>query len=378
MYRFLLVMIFVSAVSAKYITGQETNGLISPFSFEASYIGDYFSNNSGGIKQGTRYLGMASLKISFDTKRAGLWEGGQFFINACNTHGGTPTHDLFGDYQGASNIEAGGLTSLQELWFRQSFNNVIIYAGLQDIASDFAVSENGALFINSSLGTPSIMSSNIPCPTFPFTALSVQVQVNFNESLLIKTALFDGQPDNLDGDDYNISWKLNRNEGLLSITELNYLTGFAGLPGTYKFGAYYHSRTPVISEQEVEEYTNNYGVYFIADQTLLEQTDTKRLSMFLQAGASPYSKNDNYLYFGAGINYTGIFADDDVVGAALADALLHNRYYSNETAVELSYMAMLTENIFLQPDLQYIIHPSGTGERLSNALLGGVRFGVQF
>jgi porin len=59
----------------------------SPISFEAAYTGDIVSNFSGGIKKGTSYLGLANFKISIDTKAAHLWEGGQLFINAANTHG---------------------------------------------------------------------------------------------------------------------------------------------------------------------------------------------------------------------------------------------------------------------------------------------------
>jgi porin len=50
----------------------------------------------------------------------------------------------------------------------------------------------------------------------------------------------------------------------------------------------------------------------------------------------------------------------------------------NETALELTYRFQFQGNaLFLQPDLQYIIRPGGTG-RISNAFVGGVRVGVNF
>jgi len=81
-----------------------------PFSFEASYIGDVVSNFSGGIKKGTTYLGLANIKASFNTETANFWKGGKAYLNIGNTHGGEPSTNLIGDFQGVSNIEAGNLT----------------------------------------------------------------------------------------------------------------------------------------------------------------------------------------------------------------------------------------------------------------------------
>src|ERR1035437_3452005 len=84
--------------------------------FGFSYIGDNLNNLSGGVKTGSCYLGMASIKISFDTEKAGLWKGGHFCINAANTHGSSPSDALVGDFQVVSNIQAGNHTFIQELW----------------------------------------------------------------------------------------------------------------------------------------------------------------------------------------------------------------------------------------------------------------------
>jgi porin len=50
----------------------------------------------------------------------------------------------------------------------------------------------------------------------------------------------------------------------------------------------------------------------------------------------------------------------------------------DETIVEICYKAQLTENIFIQPDFQYVINPEGTGQNLENAMVGFVRFGLNF
>ena len=102
------------------------------FTFEASYIGDNINNLSGGIKRGSSYLGMANLRVLFDTQNAGLWKGGSFYLNAANTHGATPSADMLGDVQVVSNIDAGDHTYVQELGFKQTIGRVELIAGLQD------------------------------------------------------------------------------------------------------------------------------------------------------------------------------------------------------------------------------------------------------
>ena len=114
------------------------------FSYSASYVGEIVTNHSGGIKPGTNYLGLANLKMGFDTHKGKLWKNGFLFINAASTHGGEPSTTLVGDFQGVSNIEAGNLTFLFELWYKQTIQNVNVIIGLQDLNASFAVNKNGS------------------------------------------------------------------------------------------------------------------------------------------------------------------------------------------------------------------------------------------
>jgi len=44
----------------------------------------------------------------------------------------------------------------------------------------------------------------------------------------------------------------------------------------------------------------------------------------------------------------------------------------------MTYKLVINNNIYLKPDIQYIINPAGTAIRLNNALVGFVRFGLEF
>lgn len=375
------IIIIFSLYNITLTAQEDTFKTISPFKYGASYIGDFVSNQGGGIREGSRYLGMANIMISFDTKAAGLWKGGMFYINAANTHGGTPTSDMIGDFQGITNIEAGNLTYLHELWYKQLIGNFTLTAGLQDLASEFAVSEYSSLFLNGSFGTHSTIADNVPAPIFPLTALGAQLHWNISESFSGKFAVFDGHPDDFENNPYNISWKLTSSDGYFTVSELNYTTELINqLTGIFKIGTYYHNHIVTSDESEHTTVTNNYGVYFVADQLLFEKSNGKKLGFFTQAGISPYKKNKNNFYLGTGINYSGLFKSriSDILGLAVAHAGFRNSSHENETVIEFSYMVQITDNISIQPDFQYIINPAGTDEELPNTLAGIVRMGFNF
>lgn len=371
------VLCFISTADAQNVNGKGSE----PLSFEASYVGDNVNNLSGGIKTGSRYLGMANLQLNFDTEKAGLWKGGQFYVNAANTHGGSPSFELLGDIQVASNIDAGNHTYIQEFWVQQNWGDFELTIGLQDLNVEFANSDLGALYLNSSFGILPVISGNITPPIFPLTALGITAKWNVSEEIAWVNALYDGSPTDFDYNPYNIKWEFVSGDGLLAVSELQYRAMFRDEPGIYKIGGYAHSH--VIEESMNTTIPdslsgNIFGFYLYADQTIWHQNQ-HQLSMFSQLGYSPSNTSTNDFYLGIGINYRGLFSNEgrDVLGLALAMEYFKNGLKS-EAVIELTYHNQLTKNIFFQPDFQYIIHPAGTGMTLDNAFAGILRFGFNF
>ncbi|MEI7504136.1 MAG: carbohydrate porin [Paludibacter sp.] len=362
---------FIIAFNIIDLKAQEDVKKVSPFSFKASYIGDVVSNFSGGIKRGTTYLGLANIKSGFDTETANWWKGGTAFINLANTHGGMPSKNLVGDFQGVSNIEAGNITFLFELWYKQSVGKVDLTLGLQDLNANFAASENGALFSNSSFGIQSSIADNTLSPIFPLTALGLNVQWNISDGYLWKTAVFDGTPDDFESNPYNVEWKLSKDQGYMAVSELQVNKSLLkGKKGCYKLGAYYHQHNDTIDAEQ-----KNSGLYFVIDQQI-----SSKLSLFSQIGFSPKSKDSHNHYYSLGLNYKGLIdkCPEDQFGMAVAYAQIDDRTIGSETTIELTYQFELNKNIYLRPDIQYIINPAGTTHKLNNALVGFIRMGVNF
>ncbi|HEY9123207.1 MAG TPA: carbohydrate porin [Bacteroidales bacterium] len=376
-YTLALSLFFVTSIIAQ----TSENNSDDPLLLEASYTCDNVSNLAGGIKTGYGYLGMATIRIGFDTEKAGLWKGGQLFVNAANTHGATPSADLLGDMQVASNIEAGNHTYLQEFWLKQAVGHVELTVGLQDLNVEFANSEHGALFLNSSFGILPIISGNVAAPIFPLTSLGLTAKWNITEKTSWLNAAYDGSPTDFDYNPHNIKWEFVSGDGLLAISELQQSLDIVGLPGTYKLGIYSHSH---IVENNFNSTLadslnyNTFGAYVYADQKVWAQAE-RSLGFFVQAGYSPSKISVNNAYIGIGANLTGMLskAKDDVLGLAVAHENFNNGLGS-ETTIELTWQKQLFRNIFIQPDLQYIIKPSGKNSGLENCLAGIIRLGLAF
>lgn len=342
----------------------------------ASYTGDNVNNLRGGIKTGSCYLGLAHLYINIDTKNAGLWKGGHIYLNTTNTHGASPSAEYIGDLQTASNIEAGNHTFFQELWYKQVIGKVELTAGLQDLNVQFANTDNGALYLNSSFGILPTISANIPAPIYPLTALGFSGKWTISDDFSWNSAIYDGNPFDFDRNPYNLNWKINPNDGLLAITEVQYTHQYKDLPATYKIGLYSHNHWFSSRSQTVDSVPeNNYGFYVIGDKMFWKR-DSKSLSTFLQFGFGPSRYNQNYMYIGTGLNYQGLRKNkNDVIGLAVATARLKGAV-SYETTFELTYKTDLSQKIYIQPDVQYIINPAGLGNKLGNSLEFTLRLGL--
>lgn len=373
----LIISVLMQLLYCTVAAAKSDSAKVSPLHFETSYLADWYVNIAGGIKSGNRYLGMTNIKGLLNTEDAGLHKGGSIFINAANTHGRSPSAELTGDFQVASNIEAGYLTYLHELWYRQELGRSTFIVGLQDLNSEFAVNDVSSDLLNSSFGIHSSISSNMPVPIFPLTALGIQWHYNFNDRFTYKMAFFDGLPDDFSINPHNIRWRFKKDDGYLWFNELSY-TIDKPLPGSVKAGFYYHNAHNIAYVHEniriSEGHPENHGFYLTADQQIMQKAD-KSMSIFVQAGITPANKNNNSFYTGCGVSYSGLFSVDDVMALGIAHASLVNRA---ETTIELTWKRSLCQHIFIQPDFQFIINPSGTNSELRDAYVFILRMGMNF
>ena len=366
---------------------QESNEFID---FEASYVSDMISNFSGGLNQASAYLGMIDLIVTINTKNAGLWKNGELYVQIENTHGANPAADIVGDFQCFSNIDNGDYTYLYQLWYHHNFNKLSFTVGIHDLNSEFFVSEYSGEYVNSSFGIMPVASMNVSVPIFPKNVLGFIARYDFENNFTVQAAIYDGNPLSLDEDPYGMNYSLSSKDGFFSVGEVHYnYSNDNNLNGTYKLGGFYHNGDFDSFKDTTASISGNYGFYIIADQKIIsiDEEVGRSLGLFTQIGVSPKDRSINSLYWALGINFYGPFVKraEDVFGIAVANALMSS--YSvdmskgvmdkSEIAIECFYKLKLTENISLQPEVQYIINP-GVDSSLNNAFVGLIRTYISF
>ncbi|HPH63493.1 MAG: carbohydrate porin [Paludibacteraceae bacterium] len=347
----LLVFLYISNALA-----EENKTFLS---FDANYKGDIVSNTMGGMKQGVTYLGYALMCVQMKTEDVRWWNGGTFYAKGANTHGGEPSSTLVGDLHVVDNIEAGNHTFMQEFWFNQSFADRFDFTiGLQDLNADFAVSDETGIFVHSCLGINSLMAGNVSVPIFPLMGLGVEAGWNITDRWRIQAGAFDGLVTDFEENPYNVEWKLSEKEGLLTVAELHYR---CGEKGTCKLGGYYHTQM------------KKYGFYLLGEKRI------NHFGVFGQVAWTPKNENETYMQMDAGFKFHNLFTDgkEDALGLAAVCNLL-NSHREYEAFIEMTYRFPVLQQLWLQPDLQYVINPAGVQGEVDNALVAMMRLEFEF
>jgi carbohydrate-selective porin OprB len=201
---------------------------------------------------------------------------------------------------------------------------------------------------------------------------------------------------NLD-DKHGTRFHWNPNTGLIFIAEgvyqVNPTTANRGLVGAYTLGGYYDSRQ-YTGDLVRPAHGANGGLYAIVDQIVYraepyvdEKSSKRGLSTFLSCAVAPSDRNLVSLYRDAGCNYVGLVPcrENDIVGLAvgyikIGDEMIRKAsmvHSGHEAVIEASYRIQINDHLYLQPDVQCILHPGAFGEH-PNALVSGLRFDITF
>ena len=360
----LVIMMPCLLKTSAFAQPSEKNG--SPWGMVASYTGDAVGNLKGGISQGGGYLGYAVLGVSYDGKENGRWRNGGFRLTGGWTHGCTPTESFVGDWQFVDNLEAGNHLFLQECYLSQQWKNLEVTLGMQDFCMHYCFLPSANLYMNSSFGISSVLTCNYQLSIYPLFALGCNLRWQISPSFGLQAAVFD-TPLDWEENPYNLNWCFQREKGYNLVLE-----------GTYASSPENGTLLKMAFITRTDD--GAVGLQALAEQCLAE-SERHSLHLFLM-GAIHLSENCNHpLQFAAGGNFRGLCTKSgkDVLGLAITDASIRSAgSLQHETVLELTWMLPWNDHVYIQPDLQYLIHPFGECERKSNALFAALRFGVEW
>jgi porin len=325
------------------------------------------SNLDGGLRSGTATDTVIHAAAALDTARLGLWNGGRLAASAIRIYSGQPSQDYVGDLQGVSNIEARPATRLYQFWYRQQFPwlGLRAKAGLIDMNQDFVATDSAGRLLNASFGLIPSLSGNFPVSTYPRPGVGLEAAIAWRQWHL-QTGLFQSDP--ADRASYF-------KQGHVLVAEAGYdrLDG-ANWISRYKLGVWHYESEGGVADLP----SNDWGMYWIFEHNIVHH-GRRSLDAFLQLGASPKSVNRVPYYLGAGFLMGAPFTGrpHDLFTAGVACARIRDASAPAETSYELSYVASVNRHVSVQPDVQYVTHPSGSRE-ISPALVATIRLHLEF
>jgi len=404
--------------------------------FGVTETSEVFGNPTGGVRRGVVYEGVTQFGVGLDAEKAFGLTGGTFNATGYQIHGrGLSVNDLGNNLNTVSSLEAPRGTLLFELWYEQVLLDKKLAIRVGQLAADqeFMISQYASLFLNHTFGWSTFPSADLPSggPGYPLATPGARVSYVVRDDLTLLGAVFNGDPAGpgrglpQSRDPSGTAFRLR--DGVFVIAEaqygINQQDGAAGLPGTYKFGAWYNSQNFADQRRSSSggsladpagtvtpggrNRRGSYSLYAQGDQLVWRKAGGAKdggMGVFVRVMGAPGDRNLVNFYADAGVTYKGAIAgrDSDTFGLGIAYARISDtaskldsdtaRFTGglypirrHETVLELTYQAQLAPWWQLQPTAQYVFNPNGgvpnpqsPAKRLGDAAVFGLRTTVTF
>jgi len=378
------------------------------------YYGVFQGNPVGGLSQAFAYS--QYLPFGFEWKEPLGWRGGGLRVSAVSGAGRNLSENI-GNVFGVSQAWADNTLFLYEAYLVQKAcaDRLEVVAGRVSSGEFFGGLPALNLLVTGGLNSvPIALKLNSPFTGSASASWAAGARWLPAEETYIMAGWFQGRAALGESGPYHgLDLGLGQGDGGFAVAEVGWtpnskqftavqedrrfsrnrteLTGDrSGLPGIYKLGAYFSTVPKADYPGGWGE--NPFGFYLLGQQTLWEQTPGQthapHLCVFSGAtwspptgvtlmpwsgfagsawqGPLPARPTDHLYVVGQIGNFSGPYAQS--VGQSSSGAF--------ESVLNAGYIFKITEELSVQPDIQYIIRPGGFGES-GNALVLGVQVSVE-
>jgi porin len=320
----------------------------------ASQIGDYSrGTGAAAAAYGSRQLNVVGVSLDLDT--LAHLKGLKAFVQH-KWRGGRDASAGGAFVQPYSNIDTDNFHAFGEVWLEQSLfgDRVRVKAGRIDFNTEFATTDHGGGFINSSMGySPSITAA----PTYPLPSNALNLFVKPTGSTQVGVAEFDGlggAPARAGG------------SSRFRIAQVNqtWVLGARGLAGRLGAGAWQH--TGLFSRAGADpdaapDHRGTRGWFATIDQDLWQggsaSATPPTIGIFAQLGSANRAVDAISGHAGGGVTFSHMWArrPDDQFGVGTT----HVRYVGGREGIqEAYYQAALFAHLQLTADLQHVSRPA--------------------
>ncbi len=357
--------------------------------FTAEYYTTILGNPVGGMTQGTKYAGQLNAYLEFDLERLLSLSGLKFLVSGSWASGQSLSVKDIGNFFSVSNVFGGRSVRLFEVYLEKTLfeDRLNIALGRLQISGEFITSSIYNNYVSNAINSnPISIPTNVPAfNTDPVATWGSRIKIKPVEEFYLKLGIYNANPDVGREGAHGLDFTFNG--GVILLGELGYLhnqgINSTDLPGNYKFGGYYDSGEFKQLDGSSKEHSGNFGFYWQFDQMLYREDSSESdhgLTSWATVTLAPSSDINTFpLFFSAGLVYQGLFPgrNDDATAFGLAFGKFSKDLSGQdfEMLLEWSHTFGVTHWLSVQPDIQYIIHPGGTGE-IPDSLVIGMEVGI--
>ena len=391
----------------------------------ASYTNNIAGNPVGGMTQSFAYADNFSFGMQLDFEKLIKWQGLTLTVSALDRNGSNLSARNIGNQFTVQQVYGTETVVFYALVLEQRLleDKLGIKLGRFSTGDDFASSPLYWLYMNNGIdGNPQALPVNTAFTSYPASVWGARLRVDPSPEWFAMGGIYQATSLNLYRD-HGLDWSINNSDGVLMIGQVGWTpeffkkpaaaskpsdgkslaegktvrpvspdAGMQGLPGHYWFGAYY-SPWQFAQFGSTETASNSYGFYWHADQMVWQEEpgSDQGLTLWSAFVLSP-QQNISKLPFqvNSGIVYKGLAPtrDNDVTMLGFVYGNFSDDYAgtvaatgagtpSYEIALEAGYRIQVTKFAYIQPNVQWIINPGGTGN-IPNALVLGAQMNVTF
>lgn len=376
--------------------------------FFVAYFGQLAANPIGGeVEGGASWRGDLVASTFLDLERIAGWKR-TFFTASADWKAGNPTlslNDVGNQFpvQLDSFDDPNAIRLVHLALAKQLFANTTeIALGRLITGEDFATLDLACTSLNQAVcGVPMVGPQNVSFPTFPSAVWGGVITFKPQQLWYVQAGSYLVWPDFRDREDQGVEFSAPHDSGALTIVEWGWAPGDPteqpGLPGRYaaprprhgarpvlKLGAYYDTEElPRFKEQDEETVSDFWGVYLMGQWPVWSDATraAENLSFWGALSWAPPDRNRIEWMAVAGALYQGFLPSRRGDGLALTVAYGSYSYHlpdrSGELLLDLNYRFAISPWLWIEPDIQGVVQPSGMSS-IPDALVPGLAVGLVF
>jgi porin len=348
-----------------------------------TYQSESAGNPVGGESQQFRYTHNIAMGVAMDLQRLAGLDDTYFLASASERFGNSLSYDIPNFFQvqqifGHQTIRLVDM-AVEHRFFDQKLD---VVAGRINSLDDFATSPLYCYAQNLGFcGNPLSIPVNASVPSYPGAAWGIRARYELSPEFYSMTGAYNTYRDFRSDKFHGVDFSIRHNSGVAIMEELGYSPEQLrqiGYAGDFKLGGLYDSESRLQFDTGKMR-GGTWEVYLTGQQRLTRRPEGasdshQGLWAFLALTYAPPKMNTLEYFADAGLLYFGLLPNrpNDEIGlfglfgqfsSDLRDAerASHMPAMTHEAIIEANYMYNVTPSLTIQPDVQGVFRPTGTG-----------------